>query len=215
MIYHSYIFLHSRKSLYDLPKPDLVKQQEEFLKHLQHSKEIITNTYATVGLKAKTNILLWLQANKIELIQDKVNEILHADLGKHLKITYTLTGLARPSQYSHQTDQDTNRKGGSYLIIYPFTKTQSWYMLDFEQRKELMKGHISIGRNYPQISQILLYSYGIDDSEFIVSYETDDLLDFQRLVMDLRSDKVREYTLKDTPIFTCIYKSPEEIIKYL
>jgi chlorite dismutase len=79
----------------------------------------------------------------------------------------------------------------------------------------LMAGHISVGRKYPQITQLLLYSYGVDDQEFIVSYETDDLSDFQSLVIELRSDAVREYTLNDTPIFTCIYKPLEEMINFI
>ncbi len=78
-----------------------------------------------------------------------------------------------------------------------------------------MGGHVSIGKKHDKISQLLLYSFGIDDSEFIVSYETDDLSAFQTLVMELRSDKVRSYTLKDTPIFTCIYKTPQEVLTFL
>lgn len=88
-------------------------------------------------------------------------------------------------------------------------------MLDFEKRRKLMGGHVSIGKKYPQIEQVLLYSYGLDDQEFIVSYETDDLSLFQSLVMELRSDKVREYTLRDTPVFTCIYKTPEQVLDFL
>ncbi|HWY79831.1 MAG TPA: chlorite dismutase family protein, partial [Candidatus Sulfotelmatobacter sp.] len=135
----------------------------------------------------------------------------------YLIITYTLFGMTRPTQYSPGSSGhlDTSRKGGAYLTIYPFTKTHAWYTLKFEERKKFMQGHIAIGRRYPQIVQLLLYSYGIDDNEFIVSYEMDDLMEFQSLIIELRSDDVRAYTLKDTPIFTCVYKSLEEILTFL
>lgn len=186
------------------------------MKELDGNEDVVINAFSTLGLKAETNILLWFQSNSIENIQDSLNSLLHIHLGRYIKISHTILGMTRPGQYGSQTEpEDTNRKGGKYLIIYPFSKTQDWYFLDFEKRKELMRGHIAVGKKYPQITQLLLYSYGVDDCEFIVSYETDNLSDFQRLVMELRSDKVRMYTLKDTPIFTCIYKPHAEVLNYL
>ena len=217
MIYHNYILLASDTSLHKVSKELLKSYQKEFLQEMAFDDKVVVHTYATLGLKVQSNILLWLQSDEVERIQVALNRLMHTKLGEHLQITYTLFGMIRPSQYSRQSvdHDDTGRKGGKYMIIYPFNKTQSWYMLDLEKRKELMKGHIQVGRKYPQISQLLLYSYGVDDNEFIVSYDTDDLLDFQKLVMELRSDPVREYTLKDTPIFTCIYKKPEEALEFL
>jgi chlorite dismutase len=217
MICHNYIFFTIRPEFHQLSKAIREASKKAFLQVLKREKNVISTTYSTLGLKANTSILIWFQEDAIEHIQDFLNELMHTDLGTYLQITYTLFGMTRQTQYSHAsaTPLDTTRKGGKYLIIYPFTKTYSWYELPLEDRKELMKGHISIGKKYPQITQLLLYSYGVDDSEFIVSYEVDNLSEFQSLVMELRSDKVRAYTLKDTPIFTCIYKEPEEVIAYL
>lgn len=215
MIYHTYIFFSVQSSFNRLSKSTKANYKSTFLKDLNKEKKIVTYTYATLGLKGNTTFLLWIQADSIEVIQDYLNDLLHTNMGSYLRITNTLFGMVRGSQYSSSKQSDTRRKGGAYLIIYPFIKTYEWYKLSFEQRKNLMKGHISVGRNYPQITQLLLYSYGVDDQDFIVSYETDDLADFQSLVIDLRSDKVRAYTLSDTPIFTCIFKKPEELIKFL
>lgn len=217
MQYHSYIFLTPLNSLNTLPEPTIKKYQTEFIKQLKKSSAVVTNAYATLGLKANTNILLWMQSDTIENVQDLINTLMHTNLGKNLQISQTLFGMTRPTQYSPKStgNLDTSRQGKKYLIIYPFVKTKEWYQLDFETRRNLMGGHVSFGKKHPDIEQILLYSYGVDDSEFIVSYETDDLADFQSLVMELRSDKVRAYTLRDTPIFTCIYKPLEKVLEYL
>ncbi|HSX09656.1 MAG TPA: chlorite dismutase family protein [Candidatus Saccharimonadales bacterium] len=217
MKYHSYIFFNVSSDLEKVIPSRQVTLKKAFLKELSKDKKVVTYTYATLGFKKNTSILIWFQSDSLESIQDLLNRLMHTKLGMYLKISYTLLGMTRPTKYSSASSShlDTGRKGGAYLIIYPFTKTKEWHMLSFEKRKELMKGHIDIGRKFPQITQLLLYSYGVDDQEFIVSYETDDLPDFQSLVMELRSDKVREYTLSDTPIFTCIYKSPEEVLNYL
>ena len=59
-----------------------------------------------------------------------------------------------------------------YFILYPFTKTHEWHALDAESRRSIMGQHIKVGIGHPDIRQCLLYSYGVDDQEFIVSYET-------------------------------------------
>jgi chlorite dismutase len=217
MRFHSYIFFSIRPEFSALSSIQQKKYKKNFLVELENEKNVITYSYATLGLKANTTILFWMQADSIEGIQNYLNSLLHTDLGKYLTIIHTLFGMTRPTQYSRGSTGhlDTTRKGGAYLTIYPFTKTYEWYTFDLEKRKELMEGHIAIGRKFPQITQLLLYSYGVDDQEFIVSYETDDLSDFQTLVMELRSDQVREYTKSDTPIFTCVYKSFEEILEFV
>lgn len=75
--------------------------------------------------------------------------------------------------------------------------------------------HIKVGRTYPKIAQILLYSTGLGDQEFIVGYETESLAEFQDLVTDLRSTEARRHTLADTPIFTCVHRSPERILELI
>lgn len=215
MTYHSYQFFSVKSSIHKLSKSKQENYKKEFLSVLQKEKKVITYTYSTLGLKHYSTFVLWMQSDNLASVQNHLNSIMHSDLGKYLKITYTLFGIIRRSQYSSSGQKETRRKGGAYLIIYPFTKTYAWYKLSFDKRKGLMQGHITIGRKYPQITQLLLYSYGVDDHEFIVSYETDDLLEFQSLVMELRTDKVREYTWTDTPIFTCIYKTPDELMEFL
>lgn len=217
MVSHNYVFFTIHPDFRNLSPGEKQSYKKEFLKALKNEKNVVVDTYALVGLKDDTRVLLWFQGDTIDEIQLFLNTLLHTKLGEYLVITHTLFGMTRPTQYSKESTTHLKgyRKGGKYLVIYPFTKTQEWHFLHFEKRKELMAGHIAVGKKFPQIEQILLYSYGVDDSEFIVSYEMDDLSEFQSLVMELRSDKVREYTLSDTPIFTCIYKTPEEVVAFL
>ena len=71
----------------------------------------------------------------------------------------------------------------------------------------IMREHIEIGRRYPQISINTTYSFGLDDQEFVVSFESDEPGDFLDLVHELRPSESSAYTLRDTPIFTCIASS--------
>jgi chlorite dismutase len=76
-----------------------------------------------------------------------------------------------------------------------------------------MNEHIRIGKSYEEISQLLLYSFGLQNQEFVVVYETDDLARFSDLVNELRDTEARRFTLRDTPLHTAIYRPAEETLK--
>ena len=67
-----------------------------------------------------------------------------------------------------------------------------------------MQEHIKVGREFPSIDLNTSYSFGLDDQEFVVAFETDNPADFLDLVQRLRTTESSSYTLRDTPTFTCI-----------
>ena len=131
----------------------------------------------------------------------------------------SLWGFTRPSQYTKaRSTQEIDPFAASrkqYLVAYPFSKTAEWYLMSRESRQGMMNEHIRIGHEFPSVRQLLVYSTGLDDQEFIVSYETEDLAAFQQLVIALRDTEARRYTLRDTPIFTCVYRSVAETLALL
>jgi chlorite dismutase len=128
----------------------------------------------------------------------------------------SLWGFTRPSQYSKARSKQEidpfSDEHKPYLIIYPFSKTTEWYLMSREARQGMMNEHIRIGKQYEDISQLLLYSFGLQNQEFVVVYETDDLTRFSDLVNELRDTEARRYTLRDTPLHTAIYHPAEEIL---
>ena len=88
-----------------------------------------------------------------------------------------------------------------YLSVYPFTKTTDWYLLPYEQRRDLMIEHGRMGQEFPSIQTNTVNSFGIADQEFIVALEDDDPATLVKMVQRLRAAEVRKYTSIDTPIF--------------
>jgi chlorite dismutase len=78
-----------------------------------------------------------------------------------------------------------------------------------------MEEHIEVGRKYPQVRLNTTYSFGIDDQDFMLAFETPDLVVFQELIMRLRETKVSKYIVRDTPMIPCVHKNIEDIIKSL
>jgi chlorite dismutase len=137
-------------------------------------------------------------------------------LRAYVSVTTALWGYTRQSQYtkvrSAQEIDPFSAERKPYLVIYPFVKTTDWYLMSREARQGMMNEHIRIGKQYEEIRQLLLYSFGLQDQEFVVVYETDDLTRFSDLVNELRSAEGRRYTLRDTPLHTAIYHPAEETL---
>jgi chlorite dismutase len=125
-------------------------------------------------------------------------------------------GFTKPSQYtrtrSNQEIDPFQDERKPYLVIYPFVKTVEWYLMSREARQGMMNEHIRVGKQYPNILQLLLYSFGLQDQEFLVVYEMDDLAEFSDLVYELRDSEARRYTLRDTPLFTATYHPADETL---
>jgi chlorite dismutase len=136
---------------------------------------------------------------------------------RHLvEAAHVLWGFTKPSQYtktrSTQEIDPFAAERKPYLIIYPFVKTVEWYLMSREARQGMMNEHIKIGKQYPEITQLLLYSFGLQDQEFIVVYETEDLGHFSDLVYELRDSEARRYTQRDAPLFTAVHHPAEETL---
>lgn len=185
-------------------------RSSELADAVESQSAITTYAYNTTGLKAGTDLLLWRHATSVAELQEAAAGLHRTALGRYLEISASYLGLIRPSIYvRRQAPQEQaafSRDRRTYLVVYPFTKTIPWYLLSKATRQGMMNEHIKVGHEYPNIQQILVHSFGLDDQEFVVCYETEDLLEFQSLVMDLRSSDGRAYTLSDTPIYTCVHR---------
>lgn len=196
------------------------RDREEFVRTVcDASRDVTTYAYSTLGLKVGTDFMLWWRTDAPEKAQQLTGALLRTSLGRYCDIAHSLWGMTRPSVYTkrrtiqeHALDEPTRLK---YLIVYPFSKTIEWYLMSRDARQGLMNEHMRIGHEYDDVRQVLLYSTGLDDQEFVVAYETDSLERHHQLVVALRSTESRRYTLRDTPIFTAIHRPLEDAIGLL
>lgn len=205
-----YLALKTDPAWRRLGESDRRTGREQFALELEGPAEIKSYAYSTLGLKSDADLFLWRMAESPDPLQESLSCLLLTGLGRYLEVTHSFVGLIRPSTYVKRQDvqeqailEQARRR---YLVVYPFIKTIEWYLMSKEARQGMMNEHIRIGHEYAMVRQLLVYSTGLDDQEFIVSYETDELEAFQRLVIALRDTEARRYTLRDTPIFTCVYR---------
>jgi chlorite dismutase len=174
-------------------------------------------TYSTVGLREDADLMVWMISDTVEKTQVMTSKIYTTVLGKYLMPSYVFLSAARPSAYSSRVTPAfmTDEPPMKYVIVYPFVKSREWYLLPFEERKKMMEEHIAVGRKFPQVRLNTTYSFGLDDQDFMLAFETADLIAFQELIMQLRETAVSRYIVRDTPMIVCVYKGVEDIIKSL
>ena len=100
--------------------------------------------YVTQGLETDSDVLVWTSVRVADIatpgsfFTDRASaDNTHRDL---MEPRHTLWGMTRPSEYSRaKSAQEIDPFGperSPYLVMYPFTKTADWYLLDRETRQD-------------------------------------------------------------------------------
>jgi len=164
--------------------------------------------YSTVGTRGDTDLLLLSQSPVLSDLHTFHVVLAQSGLARWAAIPHSYLAMTKRSPYSDsEARPELCTSDRKYLIVYPMDKKREWYRLPEEERRRVMADHIRVGRTYPEITINTAYSFGIDDQEFVVSFEADDPGMFLDLVQELRGTDSSAYTLRDTPIFTCVAMS--------
>ncbi|HVA91094.1 MAG TPA: chlorite dismutase family protein [Chloroflexota bacterium] len=193
----------------------------------------LRGAYSMVGLRHDADLMLWLHGPDLGQAQDLAAALRRTPLGGYLEEMYTYTGLVPRSRYApeHRPAFTKGAAPRTYLSIYPFVKTQEWYLIPFEQRRALMAEHGKMGQAHSAMPEVridtgagghhrgtavaeapaaapvgtvlanTIHSFGLGDQEFVVAFESEDPAALEKMVEDLRAAEVRRYTAIDTPVF--------------
>jgi chlorite dismutase len=172
----------------------------------------LLRAFSLVGTRGDADLMLLSQAQNLDRIHEFHVVLGQSGLMKWCTIPYSFLALTKESEYSDESRLEVRPAHAKYLFVYPFVKTREWYRLSPEERYRVMQEHIRIGREYPSIDLNTSYSFGLDDQEFVVAFETDEPADFMDLVQRLRTTEASAYTKRDTPTFTCISCSVERAL---
>ncbi len=185
--------------------------------------EFLSLTYSTIGTRGDVDMCVWSIGYGVDELNKMRSELMATPLGGYLESPHNFMAMTKRSQYQIDREDESEgegrgaiRPGGQkYIFIYPFWKTRAWYLLPIAERKRLMDEHIRIGLLYPRVKLNTTYSFGIDDQEFVVAFETNFPEDFLDLVQQLRETEISLYTLEDTPIFSCVRLPAGEMLDRL
>lgn len=173
--------------------------------------------YSLVGTRGDCDLMIRAVAPTLDPIHELHVLLNQTGLMRYADISHSYLALTKESVYSEEEQPTAPRQGSDrrYFIVYPMWKKREWYALPADERMRIMRGHIEVGKRYPGIEINTAYSYGLDDQEFVVSFNADHPSEFLDLVQELRSTESSAYTASETPIFTCLSASVERALDAL
>lgn len=176
-------------------------------------------TYSLVGLRADTDFLLWRICYSLDCLQEMTADLLRTRLGAYVNVTRSYLGMTRHSQYAIGDSSGiqlhgTIRVGGfRYLFVYPLVRTRSWYVLPFEERRRMVTELIKVSSDFPKTRLNVIYSFGLDEQDFVIAVETDDPIEYEERMMQTRELEISPYTERDQPKSTCVRATIETMLE--
>ncbi len=205
---------------YMLPAETRQRGKQELIDiFTEYEQRSLMRSFSLYGLRSDCDLMLWQATYTIEDLQGVSSRIRRSSIGPYLRETHAFLSMTKRSVYvgknargAHDPRLVIIPDDKKYLFVYPFVKTRAWYALPLDERKHMMNEHIRVGITYPSVTLNTTYSFGLDDQEFVVAFETDNVSDFLDLVQELRESEASQFTLRDTPMFTCVAQPLSEIL---
>lgn len=222
--YVNFLFYKVDPAWRRLPEDARAQGKQEFLRAVEdYTGKVLVVPYSTIGIRGDCDFMLWRISDDLDLFQDMSAKILASGLGQYLTTPYSYLAMTKRSVYvDHHSHAGQEGKRltvvpgkSKYIFVYPFLKTREWFLLKKAARQGMMDEHTEVGRRFPSVKLNTSHSFGLDDQEWVVAFECDKPEDFLDLVMALRETQASRYTLRDTPMFTCLRKSLKETLDTL
>ena len=186
---------------------------------------VLIRPYSLVGTRGDADFMLWMVSDRVDDLHEFAARLNRLRLAAYLETPYSYFTMTKRSMYvdKHQHPNQEGRSnrlvisptGRRYLFVYPFVKTRAWYRLPASERQRQMSEHIAMGHRYPSVKINTTYSFGLDDQEFVVAFESDSVADFLDLVQEMRESEASTHTVRDVPSFTCISMTIDDALAAL
>jgi len=205
-----------------LPSSEKAEHRREFasvISRWRESDQMTVLSYSLTGLCSSADMMLWRICYSLECLQQMQSELMRTRLGAFLELPHSYLAMTRRSQYKigrmHGEGNAMSCGHYRYASILPFVKTRSWYQLAFEERQRIVNEYVNVIAEFQRVRMNTLYSFGIDDQEYVLAFESDNPANIVDLKMRLRETENATYIEKDTPVFTGIQCDPEKMLEQL
>jgi chlorite dismutase len=206
-IYALYPCFKATAGFHDLDADDAAREVEELFKGWEGSVTV-RGAYSTVGFRADTDLMLWLLGPSPDAVQDALVALGRTDAGHRLDVSWTFMGVTKPAEFTadHAPAFARGEAPRRYACVYPFVRSPEWYLLPSEERAALLREHGEIGREFPDVLANTTSAFGINDWEWILAFEADDLDRIVDCIRRLREARARRFTKEEVPFVTGVRK---------
>jgi chlorite dismutase len=206
-VYALYPVFKASKTFRELDADEAAREVEDLFAEWQ-GRIAVRGVYSTVGFRADSDLMLWLVGDTPDDVQDALVAFGRTRAGRALDVSWIFLGVTKPAEFSadHQPAFVKGDPPKKFLNVYPFVRTPEWYLLPREERAEMLIEHGVIGREYPDVLANTTSAFGINDWEWILAFEADELDRIVDCIRRLRDAQARRYTKEEIPFVTGIRK---------
>lgn len=189
----------------------------EFESALSNGPAQLRGCYSLQGFRAEADLMLWWVAESADAIQQSLVQARATRFGRSLDQWWTSMGVHREAEFNltHVPSYARGLEPKKYVSVYPYVRSLEWYLLEPEERSEMLSEHGRMGRKFPTIQPNTVPTFGLSDYEWLLALECDNLEDILDMMRDLRAAKARRHTREEIPFLTGIRLPVREIIEQI
>ena len=187
---------------------------EAFLDAVAGEGVVVRGLYDVAGLRGDADFMVWWHAETIEQLQSAYHRLLRTELGSHLEPVWSNAALHRPAEFnkSHVPAFMADEVARKYVCVYPFVRSYDWYLLEDSERRDLLREHGQMARDFPDVRANTIASFALGDYEWLLAFEADELHRIVDLMRELRASRARMHVREEIPFFTGPKVDPAQLV---
>ena len=218
--YTMYAVFKSRRDdagLAEAGRSVVAAEVDDLLAELAGKGVATRGVYSVSGFRHDADYLIWWIAPNSEDLQDAYLRFLRTRLGRASDRVWSVIGVHRDAEFNkaHIPAFLAGMDAKTYVCVYPYNRTNEWYLLDPAERGEMLREHGVMGREYPDVLANTVAAFALGDYEFLLAFEADELHRIVDLMRHLRGARARAHTRLETPFFTGPRRAISELVAAL
>jgi len=181
-------------------------------------KQVVTRgCYDLQGMRADADYMFWWIAPSSDDLQELYARFRRTSLGRASEPVWSAMALHRPAEFnkSHVPAFLAGEEARNYVSVYPFVRSYEWYLLDEAERRAMLAEHGQMARGYPDVRANTVACFALNDYEWMLAFEADELHRIVDLMRHLRGAEARRHTRLEVPFYTGRRKPVDELLHAL
>jgi chlorite dismutase len=190
---------------------------EQLLEQFEAKGVLTRGCYDVAGFRADADFMFWWVAPSSDDLQAVYSAFRRTRLGRASEPVWSAMALHRPAEFNkgHIPAFLADEEPKNYVSVYPFVRSYEWYLIDPGERRKLLAEHGMMAREYPDVRANTVASFSLNDYEWILAFEADELHRIVDLMRHLRGAEARRHTRVEIPFYTGRRKPVRELVAAL
>ena len=208
------VFTVTDRDALDAARGETATELTDLLDQAKGKGIVTRGCYDLQGMRADADYMLWWVAPTSDELQEMYVNFRRTKLGRASDPVWSAMALHRPAEFnkSHIPAFLAEEEPKNYVCVYPFVRSYEWYLLDPDERKKMLADHGMMAREYPDVRANTVSSFALNDYEWMLAFEADELHRIVDLMRHLRGSETRRHVREEVPFYTGRRRTPRELV---